>query len=195
MLKTEKIDRALIAGLLLAVLLTGAVSLIKDCRAVEGAVLRLHILANSDSALDQEHKLLVRDAVLRETGELFAGAGSRKDAIARARQALPAIEKTAEETLLAAGDYHSVTASVVRMHFPARTYGTRTLPPGMYDALRIEIGEAAGHNWWCVLFPPLCVGAAADRVELRLIDDLNARPDYKLAFAAAELFQRLFGQD
>lgn len=122
-------------------------------------VVRLHILANSDSEADQALKIEVRDAVLRTHGSALS-AKSEAEAEAQIRAAMPAIQKTAEETVVAAGYAYPVRVSFTRETYPTRYYDSLAFPAGTYYSLRILIGEGAGQNWWCVLFPPLCVGAA-----------------------------------
>ena len=132
---------------------------------LEEGVLRLHILAASDAAEDQYNKLLVRDALLAQ-GELWAGASADVGEMASAlEQKLPQIEALAEQTLRTAGSGEEVTAMLCEMDFPARTYGDITLPAGKYRALRLVIGEGQGQNWWCVMYPSLCVSAAAEPAE------------------------------
>lgn len=119
-------------------------------------VVRLHVLANSDAEADQALKLQVRDAILAEMPTLFQGAHSQTDALQIVRRHLPALRRIAQRTIARAGYVYSVKATVGTFEFPDRTYGDVTLPAGPYEALRLEIGEAKGANWWCVLFPPLC---------------------------------------
>jgi stage II sporulation protein R len=119
-------------------------------------VVRLHVLANSDSEADQALKLQVRDAVLAEMPSLFVGAQSQAEALQVVKRHLPKLERLAKRVVTEAGYDYSVKASVGVFAFPDRTYGDVTLPAGPYEALRLEIGKAQGANWWCVLFPPLC---------------------------------------
>lgn len=188
---TKKLDTILILGLLLAVVFTGIAGFERKCEEVRSSVLRFHVLANSDSESDQALKLMVRDAVLAETADIFATADTLQAAEKTAAEHLPEIKATAEATLRAQGCNDPVRVSAVNMYFETRTYGERTLPAGSYDAIRIEIGEAKGHNWWCVMFPPLCIGAAANSEELKLIDELGEQPEWKLSFAAVEWFEAL----
>ncbi|MDI6870260.1 MAG: stage II sporulation protein R [Bacillota bacterium] len=121
-----------------------------------GNLIRLHILANSDSPADQRVKLQVRDDLLREAGKLFQGveeAGRAREII---RRNLPFFRQTAERRLRQEGFAYPVTVHYGVYPFPVRTYGRLTLPAGRYTALRVVLGEGRGHNWWCVLFPPLC---------------------------------------
>ncbi len=129
---------------------------------LEEGVLRLHILAASDAAEDQYNKLLVRDALLAQS-EMWAGASASVGEMASAlEEKLPQIEALAEETLRTAGSTEDVTAMLCEMEFPSREYGDITLPAGRYRALRLVIGEGEGQNWWCVMYPSLCVSAATE---------------------------------
>ena len=174
--------------------------------AIYDSVIRLHVLANSDSEKDQAQKLLVRDAVLVKARELLEGVSSRDEAESILRESLPAIEAVAEETLLAAGSEREVSATLGYESYPTREYESMAFPAGEYLSLRVMIGEAEGQNWWCVLFPPLCLSAATDAREnqavclsagltdeqYRLITD-NESPKYKLRFKLLELAESLFG--
>ena len=157
---TKKWDRVLIFGLLLAVILSMAAGFDNECETVRENVLRLHILANSDSEEDQALKLRVRDAILRETAEDFAKSESQIETMARAEELLPKMKAVAEEALARAGSADAVRVALVNMYFETREYDGTILPAGYYDAVRIELGAAEGHNWWCVLFPQLCIGTA-----------------------------------
>lgn len=195
----RRLDAALGAGLLLAMLITPLAGFGQRCAQVRQEVLRLHILANSDSEADQALKLRVRDAVLEETGGLFAAAGTLEEAQAAALENLPAIEAAARRALAEAGSDAPVKAELTRMYFNTREYGEdTTLPAGEYQALRLSIGEARGRNWWCVMFPPLCVPAAETAVEgqeskaaAEDIEALNQEPHYRLSFAVVEWLEEL----
>ena len=195
----RRLDAALGAGLLLAMLITPLAGFGQRCAQVRQEVLRLHILANSDSEADQALKLRVRDAVLEETGGLFAAAGTLEEAQAAALENLPAIESAARRALAEAGSDAPVKAELTRMYFNTREYGEdTTLPAGEYQALRLSIGEARGRNWWCVMFPPLCVPAAETAVEgqeskaaAEDIEALNQEPHYRLSFAVVEWLEEL----
>ncbi len=119
-------------------------------------LIRLHIIANSDAAIDQEVKLEVRDAVLDYlTGKLDL-TNSTADSVEIIKQELPAIEKIAIEVLQKNGHAPVATAEYGAYAFPTKQYENIELPAGTYNALRITLGEGAGQNWWCVVFPPLC---------------------------------------
>ena len=161
----KNLEIAAALALLLTILLGSFSEFRQDLTQVQHSVLRLHILANSDMPEDQALKLSVRDALLDASGELFAGCETLEDCKARVLARTGDIRTIAEETLRAQGCGDSVQVELVRMAFEAREYDTLTMPAGCYDALRILIGDAKGHNWWCVMYPPLCLPAAEDPAE------------------------------
>lgn len=116
-------------------------------------ILRLHVLANSDSDYDQQTKLLVRDALL----PLFESCATYEEARAFVLTHGSEVQSLCEETLRARGADYGVRLLLGRTSFPDRVYGDTVYPAGVYDALCVELGEGRGHNWWCVLFPPLCI--------------------------------------
>lgn len=121
-------------------------------REIAGEILRFHVLANSDSKEDQEEKLKVRDAVVRKLQPLLEKSSSREETEKILLQQMDMIEETAGTVV----NPKKVKVSLTKDWFPEKTYGDCTFPSGEYRALRIEIGEARGHNWWCVLYPGLC---------------------------------------
>lgn len=121
-----------------------------------GKLIRLHILANSDSAADQQLKLKVRDAVVKWLSPRLAEAGAPEDARRIIADNQAQIIAVAQTVLAENGAGYSAALETGRFQFPLRTYGVVALPPGEYEAVRILLGKAAGKNWWCVLFPPLC---------------------------------------
>ena len=146
-------------------LTSGAVALHTQSQLAE-KVVRLHVLANSDSEEDQALKLKVRDTVTETAAGLFDTAANAGEALAIAEESLPEILAAAQQRVYDEGYDYPVGAEMTRMYFTTRTYETGTLPAGMYDAVRITIGEGAGKNWWCVVFPPICVPAASEHKEL-----------------------------
>jgi stage II sporulation protein R len=136
-----------------------------------GSLIRLHIIANSDSPADQRVKLQVRDDLLRDAGRLFRGTRRAAEAREVVQRNLPLLRAIAERRLRAEGFAYPVAVHYGAYPFPVRTYGDLTLPTGRYQALRVVLGEGRGRNWWCVLFPPLCflemdAGLARDRVKV-----------------------------
>ena len=163
-------------------------------------VVRLHVLANSDSEEDQALKLRVRDAVLERTETLLEQSADRREAEGLLRGELLERERIAAEKIAAAGYDYPVTAELTDTEFPTREYDGFTLPAGKYLALRVVIGEGAGRNWWCVVFPPLCAAASADvpaaalaagldMEEVRLITEEDR--GYILKFKAVEWWETL----
>lgn len=154
------IELALLVGLAVW-LLTGGLALRTQDQLAE-KVVRLHVLANSDSPEDQALKLKVRDRVLERATEILEQSADRVEAEARLRGNILELERIAQEEVRANGYDYPVTAELQNTEFPTREYDGFTLPAGEYLALRILIGEAEGQNWWCVVFPPLCTAAAAE---------------------------------
>lgn len=124
------------------------------------SVLRLHVVANSDSPEDQRVKLMVRDAVLREAENWCGGAESLEEANFAVCTHLEGIVNAANRRLAQAGYGARARGMVTEMYFPTKEYKGFALPAGRYRALRVTIGEGKGRNWWCVVFPALCLGAA-----------------------------------
>ena len=186
-------ELAVLAGLLLALVLSNFTGFASACAEVRADTLRLHILANSDSEADQALKLAVRDAILAEAGELFADGQTKQQALAAARQSLPALQKIAQETLRAHGCADAVSVRLEELYFETREYEDFTLPAGRYDAVRIEIGAHTGKNWFCVLFPPLCLPAASEEDEetpsYSQAEQTAIHSPYRIRFAAVELLE------
>ncbi|WP_407383945.1 stage II sporulation protein R [Ruminococcus sp.] len=134
-----------------------------SCEELTEDVLRVHILANSDSAADQSLKLGVRDRVLEGCSAYYNGCKGKEEALAITRDHLPEIERLAAAEIRRRGFDYPVRAEVGEMFFNTRYYDDFTLPAGSYDALRLTIGGGEGQNWWCVMYPSLCVGAASER--------------------------------
>lgn len=120
------------------------------------SVLRLHVIANSDTKEDQELKLKVRDNVLSYMNTICKNARNKEEAIQIAESHIDEFKQIALNTISENGYDYSVNLKIGNFSFPTKTYGDISLPSGYYDALRIEIGKAKGQNWWCVMFPPLC---------------------------------------
>ncbi len=194
----KKLEKTLLLGLVLALLINPLSAFAGDSARVRQDTLRLHILANSDTPEDQALKLKVRDYILAQTGDMFMAARGKSDAKALAEQNLPYIESLARAELARQGSSYTVKAQVVNMFFDTRLYGENTImPAGRYDAVRIMIGDGAGKNWWCVMFPPLCLPAATGETspvatpEAQEIAALDARPQYKVGFATVELVEKV----
>ena len=123
---------------------------------LENSVFRLHVIANSDSKEDQNLKYIVRDKLLQYMNSYLSNTSTKEDAIKIANEHLDEFKQVAINTIKDQGYSYNVNVKVGNFEFPTKTYGDISLPAGFYDALRVEIGEAKGQNWWCVMFPPLC---------------------------------------
>ena len=161
-------------------------------------VLRLHVIANSDSEEDQALKLKVRDALLEDSSELFMSCNNRSDAAKAIEENRTHLEEIATKTILDAGYDYPVAIVLGEEKYPTRSYGEICFPAGNYLSLRVIIGEGAGQNWWCVLFPPMCLSAASysdvETVPLgltgeqyKLITETND-PKYNVRFKILEVF-------
>ena len=167
------------------------------CEEIPSQVLRLHVLANSDSQQDQSLKLKVRDRVLEESGGMLNGVKDRAEAEAAVRKSLDHLRETAQNEVERQGYSYPVTARLAKTYFTTRTYGDVTLPAGVYDALEITIGSGKGHNWWCVIFPQLCLPAAQDTKQLE--DVLNSNElkivrdggGYQIKFKTVEYYEQM----
>lgn len=149
-------------GLVLTVVLSAAALQYEAvCRSVCRDTLRLHVLANSDALPDQMQKLAVRDAILDAVSAATANAASKEEAVAAVQAALPTLQAAAQQ----AADGCAVRLRLVEERFAAKNYDSFRLPAGTYTALRVEIGRAAGHNWFCVLYPALCVGSSEGKYD------------------------------
>lgn len=161
--------------------------------------IRLHILANSDSPADQNLKYRVRDRLITAMKEEFQEAQSLEESRAILLERLNYLEKIAGEYIGAEGYAYPVQAVYGDFNFPRKTYGSITLPAGTYEAVRIIIGEGKGANWWCILFPPLCVVDGGQNIKVQ--EDLAAqiKPEelqsravrIKPAFKLAEVWQNI----
>ena len=129
------------------------------------SLIRLHVIANSDNPKDQEDKLAVRDAILALVSDWGEEAEDVEEMKAIISSNLFLLEEVGEEILRGRGCHNPVNATVTDCYFPTKNYNGFSLPAGSYTALRIEIGNAEGANWWCVAFPPLCIGSSAENME------------------------------
>lgn len=164
------------------------------------SVLRLHVVANSDSELDQSLKLKVRDSVALLVAELTADCEDLDSTCARVAENLDRIEQVARQTLDENGCSLPVTAELGLEKYPTKSYESVCFPAGEYRSLQIKIGEAEGRNWWCVLFPDLCLGAASSRdaedafiaagltPEQYRVVTRTEEPRYRLRFKILEAF-------
>lgn len=185
---------ALAAGLVLAIAVSGWLGPFSAaCASLRQDTLRLHVQANSNSEADQALKLLVRDAVLETAQTLFSGLPDQQSALETARAHLEDFQRAAEQVVRREGSDQAVRVYVTNMYFPTTAYEQFTLPAGRYDALRVELGDHAGRNWFCVLYPALCLSAArpAEYPEAAQQQVLENSRGYEVRFAALEAVERL----
>ncbi len=168
--------KSLCVGVIVSILFT-LVPFEGECREISDQVFRIHILANSDSDDDQTLKLKVRDAVLLKSQELFINANSKAEAMHIAQENINELVNVAQDTVFKEGYSYPVTASVKPLTFDTRYYSSVTMPSGVYDALQIRIGEAKGKNWWCVMYPSLCIPAAS---EVNTLQEELTQPQYSI---------------
>ncbi len=161
-------------------------------------ILRLHVIANSDSDADQSLKLAVRDTVLNKLGEKLGGCADRSEAETIAENKKEELCAAAEKTLRQGGSEDNVRIEIGKEYYPTRIYEGVRLPAGTYSSLRVIIGKGAGHNWWCVLFPVLCTSSAAEPNEeftdagftpgqIKVLTETE-KPKYVLKFKILEFF-------
>ena len=175
------------------------------------SVLRLHIIANSNSTDDQNLKLKVRDNIIKYMNILTSDCSNKSDVISKVSNNLDKFKEIAINTIKGNGYNYNVNLEIGNFYFPTKSYGDISFPSGYYDALKIEIGEAVGQNWWCVLFPPLCfvnstTGIVPDESKEELKESVNSEgykiisegntnesnePDIKIKFKLIEFFNNL----
>ena len=169
---------------------------IKTSESISQEVFRLHILANSDSDEDQSLKLKVRDKILTKSESLFINCKNLNDVINVSKNNIDYFEKLANECIKENGYNYETKVYVDKEYFNTREYEKITLPSGVYNALKIEIGEAKGHNWWCVMFPAICLPAVSDdeinsilnEDELELINNNNKS---EIRFKIVEIYEKI----
>lgn len=177
------------------------------------SVFRLHIIANSNSEADQNLKLKVRDNIIKYMNSLTLNSADKNNIISIVSNNLNSFKDIAIKTIQENGYNYNVNIEIGNFYFPTKTYGDISFPSGTYDALKIEIGEAIGQNWWCVLFPPLCLvgsstGIVPEESKNILKDNINSEgyelisegnnfdnnvPDIKIKFKIIEFFNN-FGK-
>lgn len=177
-------------------------------RAVYDTVVRLHVLANSDTEEDQALKLKVRDGVLEAAAPLVEGCTTQAEAVEALTAHLTELEAAATEVIAAEGYDYPVTVLLGEEDYPSRTYESCAFPAGTYVSLRVCIGDAEGQNWWCCLFPPLCLSAATATsekdnedafIQVGLTKDQygiiteTGKTKYKVRFKILEVLEDWFG--
>lgn len=166
---------------------------------ISSKLIRLHVIANSDSKEDQALKLLVRDSILTAVSDMTKGCRDLTEARVVVSENLDTLRAIALNVINANGFSYDAKAELSTEYFPTKTYDSFALPAGKYEALRIMIGNANGQNWWCVLFPPVCVSAAEAKSEFENAglseDEINFvtsdETEYKLKFKIVEIIENI----
>lgn len=163
---------------------------------ISNEVFRLHILANSDTEEDQNLKLKVRDEILKSSQDLFFNCNTLEDVINVSTKNVDYFKSIAEKCIKDNGYNYNVNVYVDKEYFNTREYEKITLPSGIYNALKIEIGTAKGHNWWCVMFPAICLSAVSDEEIYEILDDdeiklINSNEKYEIRFKIVEIYAKI----
>lgn len=191
-----KIRISIAIGIVTAVIFS-ICSFAKTSEEIRSDVLRLHVIANSDSSVDQNLKLRLRDYILEEGEDIFDGSVNVENAFEKIEPKLSELEKSAETFVKNAGFDYDVKITLSNEYFTTRTYESVTLPAGKYLALRVVIGSGEGHNWWCVMFPPMCVPAADKKDEIenvftdKEIKLVESKPKYEPRFKVVEIYEQI----
>ncbi len=171
-MKTRILEFSVFAALFICII--SSLSFDRDCEDIRQNLLRLHVIASGDTQKEQELKLKVRDAVLTAGADVFSENDGLCEALSKAEENLSLLQKTAENAVKENGYTYPVKLEVTDCYFPTRVYENITLPAGKYNAVRVIIGEGEGKNWWCVMFPPMCLPSAKEN-EVELSDVLNEK--------------------
>ncbi len=195
-MKKNQIELSFIFAFLLAVIISFC-GFESECKTISDKVLRLHVLAASDTREDQQLKLKVRDSVLHCSEDILSGETEKGTAERKIARNLDKLRAAAEEEIQKNGYSYPVTVELGKTDFPTRTYDNVTLPAGQYNAVRVIIGSGEGKNWWCVMFPPLCLPAAKKQTDLSDVlnpDELaltQSDPKYEVRFWIVEKIEKL----
>ena len=194
MKKFKLFEISLLIGFLFAIIFS-ITSFAETCENVRGDVLRLHVLANSDSEEDQALKLKVRDALLKTGKNIFDGSVTKENAEEKIEEEKELLIRTAKRVIEENGFDYDVEITVTDEFFTTRTYENVTLPAGKYKAVRVLIGDSAGKNWWCVMFPPLCIPTAQPDMNLFFDEDeiklVESDPRYEPRFKIVEIYESI----
>lgn len=196
MKRFRKAEISVALGLITAIVFS-VVGFGTDCEKIRNNVVRLHILAESDCEADQRVKLLVRDALLESGSELFSGiadVSSAKEILAKEKEMLIDV---AENVLEENGFDYDAEMYLEREYFDTKEYESFTMPAGEYLALKVVLGKGEGHNWWCVMFPPLCLPAASAETDIDTVLGkdcaklIQSNPEYEMRFKIVEIYERI----
>lgn len=180
-----------LCALLVVVTITPTITMSES---ISQKVFRLHILANSDSDEDQQLKLRVRDKILQESEKMFSSCNSVDEAINISRESIDKLKNISRQVIAYYNYDYDVRAYVTKEYFETREYDNFTLPAGIYDCLKIEIGQGKGHNWWCVMYPSVCISGCTDDFDSTLTEDekrLIESDNYVIKFKVVEIYEKI----
>lgn len=196
MKKFKLFEISVALGLVLT-LIFSVVSFGLSCNDIRESVVRLHILANSDSYEDQNIKLFIRDKLLESGNELFSGSMTVDTAYSYLSDNKEEIELYINNILVEEGFNYAAKVCLIKEYYATRTYETFTLPAGEYLSFKIILGNGEGHNWWCVMFPPLCLPAASENTDINAVFDddcvkiVKSTDKYEIRFKIVEIFEKI----
>ncbi len=199
MKKIHRLEISVALGLVISMIISIA-GFGAECKNIREDVVRLHILANSDSEADQSVKLAVRDALLECGGEIFSGTLDKNNATIYLNKEKEKLTETANRVLKENGFNYSAKIYLVNEYFNTRVYESFTMPAGEYLALKVVLGNGEGKNWWCVMFPPLCLPAATEQTDINAVFGENGvkiiegNGDYEIRFKIVEIIEKLINR-
>lgn len=192
-----KLEISILAGFLIAVLVSAMTPFAEECEKIRDDVIRIHIIANSNSDEDQSLKLRVKSEIAMKVSQILKDTNNKQEASEIINNNLDYIKDISKQQIIKNGYQYNVKVDLCKSYFGTREYDTFTLPAGTYDALKVIIGDGEGKNWWCVAFPPMCMptqdcvdraGTILDKDE---IDVISNKSKYKYKFAIVEAFTSL----
>ena len=189
----KAVNYSLLCGLICAVFISFS-SFNVACDDLRENVLRLHIIANSNSEYDQQLKLEIRDRILENSRKIFGDSKNIEEAIISAENSILEIEQIAKSVIAEKNLNYNITVSVEDNYFETREYENFTLPAGTYKSLVIRVGKAEGKNWWCVIFPEICLPACGEAKLTDTVSESSAKiaenkPRYKVRFKIVEIYE------
>ena len=201
----KTLDISMLLGAAAAIIIAVFTDFTAQCQEIEDSVFRLHILANSDSAFDQRIKYELRDYIIEDLGYIFSSAHNKNTAKAFASRSIGLITERANDFLREKGCDYTAYCVVGKSEFGTRKYGSYTLPAGEYDCLKIMLGKGEGKNWWCVLYPDICLKAVSEspvaavrplyerKKQSRRLTADSKKQDIEIKFAIYEWLRNIFG--
>ncbi|MBQ8762761.1 MAG: stage II sporulation protein R [Clostridia bacterium] len=196
MKKYQMAEISVAIGLIVSIVFS-VVSFGAECKGIRNNVIRLHILANSDSDADQQIKISVRDALLDCGSKIFSGTVNKDNAEMCLSEEKALLVKTANEVLSKNGFNYKAEVYLTEEYFETREYENFTLPAGEYLALKVILGNGKGQNWWCVMFPPLCLPAATKKAETEVVlgkdgaEIISSPVKYEMRFKIVEIIEEI----